>query len=392
MDLHARRAYRMSCEFTLGVEEEYQLVDAESGALASRARDVLATDWTMELRPELQETTLEIGTPVCASAAELDRELRRLRFQVAATAAAVGLDIVAAGMHPFSRWESHQLARGDRYREIAARYGRVARDEHNFGMHVHVAVAPGRDRIRLLNVVRHYLPHLIALACSSPYFEGEDTGYASFRMVLWRRWPTAGVPPRLASEKEYEQFTDLMLRTTAIGDPRGLYWGVRPHALYPTLEFRVTDACPRVEDAVAIAALVRALVAAAAEGLLREPRPRGFSRAVQDSILAANEWRAMRYGLAGSLVDPEIASGQEPVGAAVRRLVDRIAPVAEALGDTKALEHVDALLGRGNGADRMRAARDELGGLRPLIRWLTGETLLGTGLDRRSDQRFEPPA
>ncbi|HEX7118103.1 MAG TPA: YbdK family carboxylate-amine ligase [Longimicrobiales bacterium] len=376
----------MDDEFTIGAEEEYQLVDAETGALCSRARDVLVTDWTAEIRPELQETTLEIGSRVCASAAELDRELRRLRFQVATTAASLGLEIAAAGVHPFSRWEEQRLADEARYRAIAERYGRVARDEHNFGMHVHVGVPRRHDRIRLQNVVRHYVPHLIALSASSPFYEGEDTGYASFRMVLWRRWPNAGVPPRLESEREYRELLELLLSTGAIGDRRNHYWSVRPHAVYPTLEVRVTDVCPRVDDAVGLAALVRALVVAAAEGRLREPGP-DVPDGTQNTILAVNEWRAMRFGLDGWLVDPAAPDGRRPMRSAVHRLVDDVAPIAEALGDAAMPAAVAALLERGNGADRMRRIHAATGGLKPVVDWVIGETLLGTGLDRRRMQR-----
>ncbi|HEX6940041.1 MAG TPA: YbdK family carboxylate-amine ligase [Longimicrobiales bacterium] len=376
----------MDDEFTIGVEEEYQLIDAETGALCSRAREVLVADWTAEIRPELQETTLEVGSRVCCSAAALDRELRRLRFQAATTAAALGLEVAAAGVHPFSRWEEHCLAEGERYRAIAERYGRVAHDEHNFGMHVHVGVPPSHDRIRLQNVVRHYVPHLIALAASSPFYEGADTGYATFRMVLWRRWPNAGVPPRLDSEREYGALLDLLLTTGAIGDKRNHYWSVRPHAVYPTLEIRVTDVCPRVDDAVALAALVRALVVAAAEGRMREPAP-AIPDGTLTTILAVNEWRAMRFGLDGWLVDPTAADGRRSVRAAILDLVERVAPVAEHLGDGGMADAVAALLERGNGADRMRRVHAATGGLRSVVDWVVAETSLGTGLDRRRAQR-----
>lgn len=376
----------MDDEFTVGVEEEYQLVDAETGALCSRAREVLTTDWSAEIRPELQETTLEIGSRICTSTAALDSELRRLRFQVAATAAVVGLEIAAAGVHPFSRWEAHRLAQEERYRAIAERYGRIARDEHNFGMHIHIGIPPRFDRIRLQNVVRHYAPHLIALAASSPFYEGEDTGYASYRMVLWRRWPNAGIPPRLESEKEYRSLLELLLTTGAIGDPRSHYWSVRPHAVYPTLEIRVTDVCPRVDDAVALAALVRALVVAVAEGRLREPAS-NLPDGTLVTLLAINEWRAMRYGLGGWLVDPSAPGGRLPVRSAVLRLVDEVAPTAEEIGEGAMPGAITELLERGNGADRMRRIHAAYGGLVPVVEWVIGETKLGTGLDRRRSQR-----
>lgn len=378
----------MTSDFTVGVEEEYQLVDAESGALCSRAPEVLTNAWSSEIRPELQETTLEIGTLICGTTDELDREIRRLRFQAAtAAAAAVGCEIVAAGVHPFSRWEEHRSAGSGRYVMILERFRRIARDEHNFGMHVHVGVPPGLDRIALLNPARAYIPHLIALAASSPFYEAEDSGYASYRMVLWRRWPNAGMPPRLDSERDYRGYVDALLRNDVISDERGLYWGVRPHALYPTLEFRVTDACPSIDDTVAIASLIRTIVAAAATGRLIEPRLSGLSDAAEHALLSNNEWLAIRFGLDAWILEPGAEVGRIPIRTAIRRLLDRVYRTAEEFDAARALAHIELLLERGNGADRMRRVAQERGGLQPLVRWLVGETMLGTGLDRRRKQR-----
>lgn len=373
--------------FTVGVEEEYQLVDDAPGELRSRARDVLAFDWSAEIRGELQETTLEIGTHVCSSMEAVEKELKRLRLQVAATAAAHDLRIVAAGVHPFSRWEGHERSREARYVRIEREYGRIARDEHNFGMHIHVAVPGSLDRIALLNAVRGYIPHLIALCCSSPFYEGEDTGYASYRLILWRRWPGNGVPPRLASMAEYRRYVDVLLRARAIPDERSIYWSVRPHAIYPTLEFRATDACPRVEDAAAVAALTRALVVAAAEGRLREWAPAGFSPGAVHALMAENEWRAARDGLDAWLVVPDAPDARVRMRGAIRALVEQLAPTLESLGDGEALERVGALLERGNAADRMRRVYRDSGDLGVVVRWLAGETVLGVGLDRRRAQR-----
>jgi carboxylate-amine ligase len=373
--------------FTVGVEEEYQLVDPETGDLLSRARSVLAADWTGEVRHEIQESTVEIGTRVSRSAGELEQELERLRFQTATAAAAEGLQIVAAGLHPTSRWEVQTRTEGERYARMAEEYGRTAKDEHNFGMHIHVAVPTSGECIPLLNAVRFYLPHMLALSCSSPFYEGSDTGYASYRMILWRRWPNSGVPPFFRSQEEYRAHVELLLRSRAIGDERNLYWSLRPHPRYPTLEFRVTDVCPRVEDAAAIAALARAIVAGAADGVLeKDPWPK-ISTDLAHALLAGNEWRAARYGLDALLVEPTAAEGSTRVREAIQRLVERLSRVAEALGDGPALGRVDTILERGNGADRIRRVYQECGGFRPLISWLAGETMLGTGMDRRSVQR-----
>lgn len=381
------REPNLAMDFTFGVEEEYQVVDPASGALRSRAREVLALDWTDELRKELQETTLEIGTRICRSAAEVGEELARLRFQVAVAAASDELAIAAAGTHPFSRWEGHIRTAGERYDRIEEQFGLIARDEHNFGMHVHVAVPEGVDRIRMLGEVRAFVPHLTALAASSPYYEGEDTAFQSYRMVLWRRWPNAGIPPRFGSPEEYRRYVDLQLATGAIADEKNLYWSVRPHPTYPTLEFRATDVCPSLVDAVAIAALARAIVVAVAEGRLTVSAHPDLSDSAERSILDANEWRAARWGLEARFIDPALGGGAGLAHDCIRALVERVGPIAEGLGDGPALAGIDDILRRGTGAERMRRVREEAGGLSAVMDWLRAETLAGTGLDRRAHDR-----
>lgn len=377
-------------DFTVGVEEEYQLVSPRTGELRSRAPDVLATDWSGEIHPECQQTMLEIGTPICASAAELTREIRRLRLQAASAAAAEELHSLAAGIHPFSRWEAQRSTAGERYRRLAERYGRVIRTGHIFGMHVHVALPEGVDRVAVMNRVRGYVPHLLALSASSPIYEGTDTGYASYRTILGQRFPHTGPPPRFPSDDAHRRFVELLVGTGAIESADTLYWSIRPHPRYPTLEFRVTDACPRADDAVAIATLVRALTAAAADGSLPDGGS-AFSESVSDALLAHNEWEAARYGLEAMRVDPAVDGGCEPLRDSVLRLRDRLGPTAESLGDGDALAGVEAILARGNGAVRIRNVFRARGSLPAVVEWLVEESNLGTGLDRRRAQREGGP-
>jgi carboxylate-amine ligase len=371
-------------DFSIGVEEEYQLVDLRTGALRSRARQVLESDWGAELEPEIHETMLEVGTRVCGSADQLDAELRRLRLHVGTVVAAQDLGFVAAGLHPFSRWRGQTMTRSQRYERIARRFGRVLRTEHVFGMHVHVAIPEGVDRLRLLNRLRQFLPHLLALSASSPFYRGEDTGYASYRTILTGRLPLSGMPPRLVSDAEYRRVIEMLLHAEALEDTASLYWNLRPHPRYPTLEFRVTDVCPRVADAVAIATLIRALVVASVEGLVDE-FDAGLSPTAEDALLAANQWQAARYGLSASLVAPDLPDGRETARAAVARLVERIAPVADTLGDSAALAGVATILDRGNAAERMRREFPERGPLTEVVSWLATESQAGVGMDRAAD-------
>lgn len=379
----------MPAEFTIGVEEEYQLVAPETGILRSGASAVRDADLTNLLVGEVQDTQLEIGTPVCATASEVVDRLRDLRFQASAAAAAEDLEILAAGMHPFSSWEHQRMSSGERPRMLARRFGQVLREQHMCGLHVHVAVPEQHDRARLMNVVREYIPHFLALACSSPIHLGSDTGFASYRAIAWRSYPFAGVPPRFESTAQYDRFIDMLIRSGAIPDGKTVYWSVRPSARFPTLEFRMCDACPRLADAVAIAAFARAVVVAAAEGLLRESASI-ISADLRDEILAENEWFAARDGLDAVLIAPDTDAGETPLRARIAALLELVRPIAEGLGDGQAMVGIENILAQGNAADRIRARRAQGIDLPGLVDWLVQETRVGTGIDRRSDLREQP--
>ena len=373
-------------DFTVGVEEEYQLVDARTGALRSRARTVLATDWTGEIKPEMLASSLEVGTRVCHSAEELGAELSRLRFQAAVAAEAEGLRVVATGTHPYDPPGSQEFVPGAVYDRLRAEYRSLAYHQSIFGLHVHVAIPAGMDRSRLMNAVRQYLPHLLALSASSPLHVGEDTGYASFRSILWRRWPRSGPPPHLESDAQYRRVVEDLVRTGWIDGPGRVYWEIRPHHDYPTLEFRVSDVTPRIEDSVVIAALVRSLVAAAAEGIVTEP---ALSLPSQQVILVENGWKASRDGLEAELLE---LSGDtvvvRPARESLLELLERVGEVGERLGDSEALALLPSLLERGDAAQRIRRKVAELNNDPvEVMRWLADETVLGLGLDRRTEQR-----
>jgi glutamate---cysteine ligase / carboxylate-amine ligase len=385
---HARRRFMLDA-YTIGVEEEYQLVDPESGGLLSRASDVLSTDWADALQGELHETTVEIGTAICADSGAVETELRRRRFQAATTAAAEGLDIVAAGLHPFSSWEGHGIRPAKRYAAIEKLHERIAREVNIFGMHVHVGIPEHVDRTALMEQVRVFVPHLLALSASSPYLDADDTGFASYRSILWRQFPYTGIPPRFKNEAEYEQFIGLLLRSEAIRDRGNIYWSIRPHFSYPTLEFRAMDACPRLEDAATIAAFARLLVAGVAEGHLAPPGGGTLSSELWYAILTENEWHAARFGLDAFLTDPEAERGRTPLRTAIRGLLDRAAPLAAELNETSVLDRVEELLQRGTASDRMRQVYAEHRSFEEVVAWLVRETRLGTGFDRRRAQRAE---
>lgn len=377
-------------DFTVGVEEEYQLVDARTGELRSRARYVIAGDWADELKPEMQEHTVEVETRVCEGTRCLREDLARLRFTAAVAAEAEGLRIVAAGTHPLSPAEGHVFNPAPVYQELREEYRRLAESQAIFGMHVHVGIPRGADRARASNCVRLYLPLLLALSASSPYFAGHDTGHASYRSVLWRRWPRTGAPPRFESDAQYAAMVQWLLDSERIDAPGRLYWEMRPHHVYPTIEARVPDCTPRLDDAVAIAALLRAIVAGTVEGVLRDsPLPDPLVQ----TLLSDNGWRASRYGSQAVFADVESAEPRTISAAAwVERLGERLGSVAAALGDDEELAALQGLLARGCAADDIRRRADEMDGdLGRVALWLADETVVGAGMDRRARQRLQEP-
>jgi carboxylate-amine ligase len=251
-----------------------------------------------------------------------------------------------------------------------------------------VGVPAHLDRVRVANVARFYLPYLLALSASSPFYQGRDTGYCSFRTLLWRRWPRSGAPPGFANAAEFELLLRWLTETKCVDAPGRIYWDLRPHHKYPTVEFRAADVMPRLEDAVAGAALARAVVAGVAAGILREPE---LPAAVAQPLLGENSWRAARDGTGADFVDlwaaePRTVAARD----AVLGLAERLRPLAVELGDGESLDALEGLFERGCAAVRMRRAAEEMGGdLRRLALWAADETVLGLGMDRRGEQRLE---
>jgi glutamate---cysteine ligase / carboxylate-amine ligase len=361
---------------TVGVEEEYQLVDPETGELRSLADQVLEIAWTDDLEGELQDTMLEIQTPPCSSMAEIAEHLRRRRLTASTAAAAEELEIVAAGTHPCSDWRAHALAGGDRPEMLAERFGRVVLDEHTFGMHVHVALPRRADPARLLGEVRWLTPMLVALSASSPFFQEADTGYASYRSIIHRRYPLSGPPPSLRTNADYDRLLRLLTDGGMIPDTGTVYWNVRLNPRHQTVEFRGADACPALPDAAALAAVARAAVMVVAEGGTLRPRP-GLPREWEHSLLDLNEWQAARYGLEATVALAASRDATRPLRHEVERILDLIEPVLERCGDSLALERVRAILHDGNAADAMRRILARRGEMVDVMDWLREETQEG---------------
>jgi YbdK family carboxylate-amine ligase len=356
--------------FTIGVEEEYHLVDAETMALRSMA-DVVdrATAEMDDASAEISTSQLEVATPVCATLGEVRAELVRLRGEAGAVAAGRGGRILAMATHPFATWEDQRLSAGSRYVELFERWGLLALQQLITGCHVHVAVDDPEVLIGVLDRVRPWLPVLTALSASSPFWEGNDTGYASYRTLWFDRWPTAGIPGAFGSRQAFDQLVDGLVATGAIDDASHLYWDVRPSTRYPTIEFRCADVCPSIDDAVLSAALARSLVRTlAAETVAGVGVP-----VVRSEVLRIARWRAARHGLAGELVHPE--SWQlRPAPDVVRRLLARLRPDLDEHGEWDEVSaRVEHVLTHG-AADRYRALMERTGDLPAVTAAAVAET------------------
>ena len=370
-------------EFTIGIEEEYQIVHPETRELRSRATRILPEAEEAvgdRVQPEFYLSQIEIGTQVCRTLADVRDELARLRREVIAAAAHDGSRIAAAGTHPFSHWEDQQITPRGRYLGIAQDYQQLAREHLIFGCHVHVGISDREATIRVMNRARAWLASLLALSSNSPFWLGSDTGYASFRTEIWRRWPMAGTPMVFDSRAEYDALVESLVATGSITDATKIYWDVRPSARYETLEFRVTDVCLTIDEAVMIAGLVRALARTChAQALRDEP-----VRHARPELLRAAKWRAARYGLGAELIDVE-AGRAVPAAEMIEKLLTFLRPALEEHGEWDEISGLAReTIKRGTGAERQREAYARAGRLEDVVDLIVAETAKGTGGDSRS--------
>ncbi|HEX6444066.1 MAG TPA: glutamate--cysteine ligase [Streptosporangiales bacterium] len=361
---------------TVGVEEEFHLVDAGTGALRESAKDVLAArrHHSDEAEPELLASQVELVTPVCSSLTELREQLVRQRRELAASAATVGCRLLSSGTYPLS-YRAPEVTSERRYEEIAGRFGTIARMQVVCGCHVHVHVGDPDLAVAVMNQVRPWLPVLLALTANSPFWQGRDTGYASFRAQVWSQWPSSGTLGVFASHREYEKVMRSLVDAGVLRDLGMLYWDVRPSQRFDTLEFRIADACLSVDESVLLACLCRALTHTGVESV-RAGRPPGD---VAPELLRAARWRAARSGLGADLVDLPVGR-PAPAQAVVGRLLDHVGPALDAHGDRdRAAALVAGVLAKGNGAQRQRAALRGTGALEAVLDFVLRETTPGDG-------------
>jgi len=362
----------MDHAFTVGVEEEFQIVDPATWELRSHVSELLAESapaFGDQIKREMHQSIVEVGTKICANVEELAEEIIRIRRDLSDAAERVGLRVAAAGTHPFSNWMDQVLSPGERYQNIVEEMGQLARSLLIFGLHVHVAVPDRESMIALMNEARYFLPHLLALSTSSPFWMGRDTGLKSFRTTVFRRFPRTGIPDHFGSWSDYEEYVNLLIKLHSIDNAKKIWWDLRPHPTFGTLEFRICDVPTAPRASIAIAALAQAIIVKLFR--LRE-RNLGFRR-YHRALIEENKWRAARWGLDGKLID--FGKREEvPMRHLALELLAFVDDVVDGLGSRREVEYVQKILSDGTSAERQLQVYQATGDLRAVARSLVEET------------------
>ena len=370
--------------FTIGIEEEYLLVDPETRNLAEDPPATILEECRKrigdQVTPEFLRSQIEVGTKVCTSIAEAKEELQSLRCCIRDVAEAHGLAVIAASTHPIADWDLQKHTEKDRYNILAQSMQTVARRLLICGMHVHVGIEDDDLRVDLMGQVSYFLPHLLALSTSAPFWRGRETGLKSYRMAVWNEMPRTGLPPQFDSYGEYRRLVEILVGTGVIEDATKLWWDVRPSDKFPTLEMRMTDICTRMEDAISIAACYRCLL----RMLWRLRRNNQRWRQYDRFMIAENRWRASRYGIDEGLIDFGKAR-IVPFPELLEELITLIREDAEFFDCVAEIEHVREILERGTSAHKQvevwqeacQAGKEDADALRDVVDMLIEETAHG---------------
>jgi carboxylate-amine ligase len=361
---------------TIGIEEEYQIIDPETRELRSYITQMLEQGRLVlreQIKPELHQSMVEIGSTVCQTPKELRAELIRLRRAIIDLAANEGLKIVAAGTHPFSSWMTQEITPLERYLGVHKDMQLLAQQLLIFGTHVHVGIEDREFLIDAMNVSRYMLPHVLCLSTSSPFWMGRDTGLKSYRSVVFRNFPRTGIPRPFSSWADLSGLLDTLVKTSSIPDGSKIWWDVRPNWSYPTLEFRICDVCTRVDEAICIVAILQAVVAK----LWKLRRDNMTFRVYPAELIEENKWRAVRFGLDGKLID--FGKQEElPARDLIREIIEWfIGDIVDELGTRQEVEYAYHILEEGSSADRQLATFQRTGDLKAVVDQLIAETSEG---------------
>lgn len=359
-------------KFTLGIEEEYMVIDPTTRELISHDQKIVemaAQALPDKVKAEMHQAVVEVGTGICKNIQEAGNDIRNLRKSVCEIAHRLGYRIGASGTHPFSHWSKQLLTPNPRYDEIVNEMQEAARSNLIFGLHVHVGIADKNMAIHIVNTIRYFLPHVYALSCNSPFWEGRNTGFKSFRTKIFDKFPRTGLPDYFNDWDDYKNYVNLLIKTGCIDNAKKIWWDARVHPFFDTIEFRICDVPMRVEETLTIAALFQALVAK-----LYKLRTQNMSFIVYTrALINENKWRACRYGIDGRLIDFGKQAEVE-TKALIRELLEFIDDVVDELGSRDVINYVHTMLEQGTGADRQLAVFRETNNLDKVVDFIIAET------------------
>ena len=364
--------------FTLGIEEEFQIIDPDTRELCSHIEQILAGGKTIlkeRVKSEMHQSVVELGTEICNDARCARQQVVDLRSELAALAARDGLKIASAGTHPFSQWMDQLITVHERYASIVKDMQQIARANLIFGLHVHVGIPDREEAIDVMNQARYFLPHLYALSVNSPFWLGQNTGLKAYRQMIFERFPRSGIPDAFDSLSEYEDYLKLLVATNCIDNAKKIWWDIRLHPFFDTIEFRICDAQSRVDDTIALAALMQAIVSK----LQKLRRQNVTFRMYPRRLIDENRWRASRYGIDGKLIDFG-RKCEVDERALLHEMLEFIATEVDELGNHAELAHIEKITREGTGADRQLAVWERTHDIKAVVDHIIDETYQGLKL------------
>jgi carboxylate-amine ligase len=361
--------------FTLGIEEEFAIVDPVTRELRSHIQEILEggkVTLKEQIKPEMHQSVVELGTEICQSIVDARAHVVELRSKLAHLAGRSGLKIASAGTHPFSHWHDQLITEGERYQQIVKDMQLLARANLIFGLHVHVGIPERETAIHVMNQARYFLPHIYALSVNSPFWIGRNTGLKGYRLKVFERFPRTGIPDAFESLSEYEDYCKILVKTGCVDNAKKIWWDIRLHPFFDTLEVRVCDAQTRVDDTLAIAALIQAIVARLYKLLSQNITFRLYRRRLLDE----NRWRASRYGIDGKLIDFGREAEVE-TRSLLNELLEFVSSEVDELGTKKEMAHIERIMREGTGADRQLAVFERTNDMKAVVDQIVVETYEG---------------
>lgn len=375
MSKNSKASKKEKHQFTLGIEEEFQIVDPETRELKSHMHQIVEGGKVLlkeQVKAEMHQSVVEVGTNICHNITEARAEVTHLRKMVSLLAAKQGLKIASAGTHPFSRWQDQLITDHPRYHEIVKEMQDAARSNLIFGLHVHVGIKDRDQGIRLMNSARYFLPHIFALSTNSPFWLGRETGFKSYRVKVFDKFPRTGIPDHFSSAAEFDSYVALLVKTNCMDNAKKIWYDIRLHPFFNTIEWRICDVPMRIDETIALAALMQAVIAKLVKLQESNLDFRHYGRA----LINENKWRAARYGIHGKLID----FGKEvevDTPALIHELLEFVDDVVDDLESRHELKYIYKMLEQGTGADRQLEVYRRTGDIKKVVDYIIEETNRG---------------